>query len=206
MTSSSRRNYDVVVAGGGIVGTACALACAQAGLKIALVERDILGGGATAAGMGHIVVMDDSEAQFALTRRSQQLWQRLAETLPVSAEFETTGTIWVAADDQELAEAQRKREYLEQRSVPSRLLSSKDLWDLEPNLRSGMRTGIITNRAFTLMSFRGNLCSVRWISLIPGAAGQASAALWLTRKSLTSTIKHTAWFARRSVRKLPTRI
>ena len=143
MTSSSRRNYDVVVAGGGIVGTACALACAQAGLKTALVERDILGGGATAAGMGHIVVMDDSEAQFALTRRSQQLWQRLAETLPVSAEFETTGTIWVAADDQELAEAQRKREYLEQRSVPSRLLSSKDLWDLEPNLRSGLAGGLL---------------------------------------------------------------
>src|SRR3569623_2230778 len=102
MTSSSRRNYDVVGAGGVSGGTACALACAQAGLKVALVERDILGGGATAAGMGHIVVMDDSEAQFALTRRSQQLWQGLAKTLSPAAEFETTGTIWVAADHEEL--------------------------------------------------------------------------------------------------------
>ena len=49
-----------------------------AGMRVALVERDVLGSGATAAGMGHIVVMDDSEAQFALTRCSQQLWQALA--------------------------------------------------------------------------------------------------------------------------------
>ena len=75
MKKADAQSYDVVIAGGGIVGAACALACAQAGLRVALVEREILGGGATAAGMGHIVVLDDSEAQFSLTRRSQQLWQ-----------------------------------------------------------------------------------------------------------------------------------
>src|SRR3569833_1019820 len=108
MNSAARREYDVIVAGGGIVGTACALASAQAGLHVALIERNVLGGGATAAGMGHIVVMDDSEAQFALTRRSQLLWRNLANTLPAAAEFQTTGTIWVAADQEELAEAERK--------------------------------------------------------------------------------------------------
>jgi glycine/D-amino acid oxidase-like deaminating enzyme len=107
------------------------------------VERDILGGGATAAGMGHIVVMDDSEAQFALTRRSQQLWHDLAKRLPASAEFETTGTIWVAADDEELAEAERKHAYLRDHSVPSRLLSSTELLALEPNLRAGLAGGLL---------------------------------------------------------------
>jgi len=145
MTPSSSRNYDVVVAGGGIVGAACALACAQAGLKVALVERDIFGGGATAAGMGHIVVMDDSEAQFALTRRSQQLWHLLAKTLPLAAEFETTGTIWVAADEEEFAEAERKHEYLQQRSVPSRMISASELSDLEPNLRHGFAGGLLVS-------------------------------------------------------------
>jgi D-hydroxyproline dehydrogenase subunit beta len=143
--SSEPRNYDVVVAGGGIVGTACALACARAGLHIALVERDLLGGGATAAGMGHIVVMDDSEAQFALTRRSQQLWHTLAKTLPKAAEFETTGTIWVAADQEELAEADRKRLYLQQRSVPSQMLSPADLAAAEPNLRTALAGGLLVS-------------------------------------------------------------
>src|SRR5258708_38330349 len=127
MTKSAPQAYDAVVAGGGIVGAACAYFCAQAGLRVALVERDFLGSGATAAGMGHIVVMDDSEAQFALTRRSQELWQMLSETLPHNAEYETTGTIWVAADEDEMAEAARKQAYLRERAVPSRLLSSAEL-------------------------------------------------------------------------------
>ena len=135
MSAVAPNSYDVVIAGGGIVGAACALASAQAGLRIALVERDFLGSGATAAGMGHIVVMDDSEAQFALTRRSQQLWQSLSATLPPAAEYEALGTLWVAADEEEMAEAARKQAYLSDRAVPSRLLSGRELAFLEPNLR-----------------------------------------------------------------------
>ena len=139
----SAEQFDVVIAGGGIVGAATALACAQAGLRVALVERDFVGGGATAAGMGHIVVMDDSEAQFALTRRSQQLWQALSASLPAAAEYEPRGTIWVAADDEEMAEAARKHAWLAERSVPSRLLSAAELRTLEPNLQPGLAGGLL---------------------------------------------------------------
>lgn len=145
MTSSAPHSYDAVIAGGGIVGAACALACAKAGLRVALVERDVVGGGATGAGMGHIVVMDDSEAQFALTRRSQQLWHSLSATLPAGAEFETRGTIWVATDEEELAEAERKHAYLEKRGVPSQLLSAAELAALEPNLRPGLGGGLLVS-------------------------------------------------------------
>jgi glycine/D-amino acid oxidase-like deaminating enzyme len=137
------QSFDVLVVGGGIVGSACALAAAREGMRVALVERDILGGGATAAGMGHIVVMDDSEAQFALTRRSQQLWQALSGELPAGAEYRTTGTLWVAADDEEMAEAARKLGYLEERDVPSRLLSGRELGELEPNLRAGLAGALL---------------------------------------------------------------
>lgn len=143
MSIGASQSFDVVVAGGGIVGAACALACAHAGLRVALVERDILGGGATAAGMGHIVVMDDSEAQFALTRRSQQLWQALSYSLPSNAEYEAPGTLWVAADEEEFAEAERKHEWLAQRDVPSRVLCGRQLAELEPNLRAGLAGALL---------------------------------------------------------------
>lgn len=143
MTIAAPRQHDAVIAGGGIVGSACALALAQKGMRVALVERDVLGSGATAAGMGHIVVMDDSEAQFALTRRSQQLWQALSSTLPCSAEYETPGTLWVAADDEELAEAMRKRSWLADRRVPSRLVSSEELAELEPTLRTDLAGALL---------------------------------------------------------------
>jgi glycine/D-amino acid oxidase-like deaminating enzyme len=143
VNTASPQSYDVVIAGGGIVGTACALFCAQAEFSVALVERESLGSGATAAGMGHIVVMDNSEAQFALTRRSQQLWQQLASTLPPAAEYEVRGTIWVAADDGEFDEAARKHDYLSAREVPSRLLSGSELAALEANLRPGLAGGLL---------------------------------------------------------------
>lgn len=139
MTSKiTRTDFDVVIAGGGIVGAACAAASARAGLRVALVEGEIFGSGATAAGMGHIVVMDDSEAQFALTHYSQDLWRSLATELPSSAEYETTGTLWIANDEEEMAEAERKLLYYEARGVPSQLLSGQELARLEPNLRSGL--------------------------------------------------------------------
>ena len=73
----SNAAYDVAIVGAGIVGAACADELARRGMQVAVVDREIVGSGATAAGMGHIVVMDDSDAQFALTRYSQQLWQEL---------------------------------------------------------------------------------------------------------------------------------
>lgn len=143
MKHATPRSYDVIVAGGGIVGAACALACVQSGLRTALVEREFPGCGATAAGMGHIVVMDDSDAQFALTRRSQQLWHDLSATLPPGAEFESRGTIWVAADEEEYAEAARKHAFLHDHGVPSELLSARTLAALEPNLRPGLAGGLL---------------------------------------------------------------
>ena len=51
---------DAVIVGAGIVGAATAAALAADGLRVTVVESSAVGGGATAAGMGHIVVMDDS--------------------------------------------------------------------------------------------------------------------------------------------------
>lgn len=135
--------YDVVIVGAGIVGAACADELARRGMRVAVVDREIVGGGATAAGMGHIVVMDDSEAQFALTRYSQRLWQALRAELPDDVEYEQCGTIWVAADDEEMAEVRRKHEYYGTRGVPTQVLSVRELRALEPNLRDGMAGGLL---------------------------------------------------------------
>jgi D-hydroxyproline dehydrogenase subunit beta len=132
------RTFDVAIVGAGIVGAACALECCQAGLKVALIESGIVGGGATAAAMGHIVAMDDSDAQFSLTRFSQQLWRALRTELPPEAEFELTGTIWVAADEDEMSAVRDKNRYFTSRGVPAEVLDAALLQQAEPHLRPGL--------------------------------------------------------------------
>jgi glycine/D-amino acid oxidase-like deaminating enzyme len=139
MTSGS---FDVAIIGAGIVGAACAVECVNEGLKTAIVEAKIVGGGATAAGMGHLVVMDDSEAQFALTSYSCKLWSEVKEDLPPEIEYLACGTIWVAADDEEMGEVRRKEKYYTERGVPVQVLDAKALQDAEPNLRRGLVGGL----------------------------------------------------------------
>lgn len=135
--------YDVVIVGAGIVGAACADEFARQGLRVAVMDRDLVASGATAAGMGHIVVMDDSEAQFALTRYSQRLWQELRPDLPEDVEYDQCGTIWVAANEEEMMEVRRKRDFYNQRGVPTEVLESQSLQQLEPKLRPGMSGGLL---------------------------------------------------------------
>lgn len=135
-------SYDVVIIGAGIVGAACAAECAREGLSVAIVEAGIIGGGATAAGMGHLVVMDDSEAQFALTRYSQQLWDEVSDELPREVEHDACGTIWIAADDEEMAEAERKAKFYSERGVAVEMLDAQSLREAEPGLRPGLVGGL----------------------------------------------------------------
>jgi glycine/D-amino acid oxidase-like deaminating enzyme len=133
----------VVVIGAGIVGAAIARALARDGLGVIVVDGRPVGSGATAAGMGHIPVMDDSDAQFTLCRYSQSLWDELADRLPASVEFVRAGTLWVAADDDEMAESERKKRFYDDRGLPSHLLDAKALALEEPNLRPGLAGGLL---------------------------------------------------------------
>ena len=138
----SSKTYDAIIIGAGIVGSACAAECAREGLSVAIVEAGIVGGGATAAGMGHLVVMDDSEAQFALTRYSQQLWDEISDELPREVEHDACGTIWIAADDEEMTEARRKEKFYAERGVKTEILDAQLLAEAEPNLRPGLIGGL----------------------------------------------------------------
>jgi len=134
--------YDVAILGAGIVGAACARALTREGFKVVVLDRAPIGSGATAAGMGHIVVLDDSDAQFALTHYSQQLWNEIADELPLDVEYVKTGTLWVATDDEEMAAVHAKHAYYQARGVTTEILDARSVADAEPNLRAGLIGGL----------------------------------------------------------------
>src|SRR5215470_1799481 len=135
-------SFEVIIVGAGIVGAACAAECARNGLKVLVVDRGPIGGGTTGAGMGHLVVMDDSEEQFALTHYSRRLWMELRPQLPPEVEYDSCGTLWVAADAEELAEVKRKQQIYQRRGVRVEMLDTAEVAKAEPNLRPGMAGGL----------------------------------------------------------------
>jgi len=133
---------DVIVVGSGIVGAACAEALAEEGLLVRVLERGQPACGTTSAGMGHILVLDDSEAQLALTRWSRELWVHRADDWPATVEWHPCGAIWVAEDDTQMALVQRKAGWLAERGVHVQVLDQAQLQDAEPNLRAGLAGGL----------------------------------------------------------------
>ena len=132
-------NPDVIVIGAGIVGAACAHALAHVGQSVLVLDARL--GGATHAGMGHLVVMDDNPAELALSQASLAQWHawapRMAAEAPHTA-FHACGTLWVAADAEEMQEAEHKRQRLQAHGIACELLGAAQLAALEPVLRPGL--------------------------------------------------------------------
>lgn len=134
---------DVVIVGAGIVGAACAAELAARGLRVTVLDAQGIGGGATAAGMGHIVVMNDSPAEFALSRYSRDLWLELAPQLRTRDAFARCGTLWVAADAEELDAAREMHAGFVAQDLAAQLLDERALYDCEPSLAAGMAGGLL---------------------------------------------------------------
>ncbi|MES2073797.1 MAG: FAD-dependent oxidoreductase [Pseudomonadota bacterium] len=135
----------MLVIGAGIIGCACAAALAASGMQVTVVEASTVGGGATAAGMGHLVVMDDNPAELALSRRSLELWRTLVQDQAEAHEYSRCGTLWVAADDEEMAAAQAKQTILNAHGIACELLDEAALYHAEPELRQGLAGGLLVN-------------------------------------------------------------
>ncbi len=137
------RTPDVVVVGAGIVGAACAFSLSRRGLRVEVLDSGVVGGGTTAAGMGHLSIMDDSPAQFALTTASCRLWDELAAHLPPNAEYTRDGAIWVAETGDEAAAIPAQVAKYQARGIEADVLNAGDLERLEPELRPGLAGGML---------------------------------------------------------------
>jgi glycine/D-amino acid oxidase-like deaminating enzyme len=136
---------DVLIVGAGIIGAACADALSARGLSVTVVEQEVVGSGATAAGMGHLVVMDDNEAELALSAWSLELWRGFVGDQPARHEYSRCGTIWVAADDEEMAAARVKAQTMAAHGLPCRMLDARELYEREPQLRPGLAGGLLVD-------------------------------------------------------------
>jgi glycine/D-amino acid oxidase-like deaminating enzyme len=134
---------DAIVIGAGIVGAACAEALVRDGWRVLILEEGFLGGGATGAAMGHLVAMDDSPAQLALTAYSLRLWRAVRPELPLDAEELSCGTLWIAEHEAQLHALAERRQTYAAAGVRSEIVDPLALAEAEPALRPGLAGALL---------------------------------------------------------------
>ncbi|MBZ9993039.1 NAD(P)/FAD-dependent oxidoreductase [Mesorhizobium sp. BH1-1-4] len=95
---------DVIVLGGGLMGTASAYFLARRGARVTLVERKRIGTGATVASFGNIRRTGRHLSQLPLAHRSLRLWGEAEKMLGRDVEFRATGHIRLIFDEGSLAD------------------------------------------------------------------------------------------------------
>jgi glycine/D-amino acid oxidase-like deaminating enzyme len=127
---------EAIVIGAGIVGAACAYELCQRGLQVLVIDDGP--GGATHAGMGHLVVMDDNPAELALSSASLAIWRDWLARMDSSCGYSHCGTLWIAADEEEMQAAAEKHKRLQAAGIGCTLIDADALAKLEPALRRGL--------------------------------------------------------------------
>jgi glycine/D-amino acid oxidase-like deaminating enzyme len=130
---------DVVVVGAGMVGAACALYAARAGLGVAVVDRGPVTGGTTGAGEGNLLVSDKEPGpELDLALLSGRLWADLAEERAESIEYEAKGGVVVASTPEGLAALETFAEGQRAAGVLTEPVTADELHSLEPYLAPGL--------------------------------------------------------------------
>ncbi|MEU1534461.1 NAD(P)/FAD-dependent oxidoreductase [Streptomyces fagopyri] len=130
---------DVVVVGAGMVGSACALYAARAGLDVTLVDRGPVAGGTTGAGEGNLLVSDKEPGpELDLALLSGRLWSGLGEELGTAIEYEAKGGVVVASTPEGLTALETFAAGQRKAGVSAVPVAADRLRDLEPHLAPGL--------------------------------------------------------------------
>lgn len=147
MTSGGKA--DIVVVGGGLLGTAAAYYAARAGMKVVLLEEHDLAHGASGAAFGGVssMVFSYSDTRVPdyyvqLSLASVKLFGELAEELGPPLDYKVLGQIDPFFDEADRPFREQRVAGLREAGSPVELLSVDELREIEPALSTDLAGGM----------------------------------------------------------------
>jgi glycine oxidase len=147
---SVKRDLDVVVVGGGVIGLSCAWRLAQRGARVAVVERGEPGRGATRVAAGMLAPVGElgfgEPELLELTLAAARLYPDFAAELEAASGegtgYERLGALHVALDRDEAAQLRRRHDLQRSLELEAEWLPPRRCRDLEPGLTPSFHGGV----------------------------------------------------------------
>ena len=146
-TPAPKKNYDVIIVGGGGHGLASAYYLASIhGIKnIAVVEKGWIGGGNT--GRDTTIIRSNYlwDESAAIYEHSLKLWEKLTQELNFNIMFSQRGVLTIAHSEHELKEMSRRVHAIRLNGIDSDILSPQEIKKFVPtiNVNQGIRYPIM---------------------------------------------------------------
>jgi sarcosine oxidase subunit beta len=128
-------SYDVVVIGGGVIGTSTAYYLSKGGAKVLLVEAGSLGDGSSAACDGFVIMQSKAPgAHLKMALASEKLYRTLADELDWDIEYEGCGGMIVIEGEKEYEAMKEFMEKQREAGLDVNLIGGDEARRLEPAL------------------------------------------------------------------------
>jgi glycine/D-amino acid oxidase-like deaminating enzyme len=148
---------DVIIIGGGVIGTACAYFLAGRGAKVLVLERNHLVCGATGSTAAIISISGSGSTPAPLrplSLESYQLFLDHEQNFDPPLEIIRGGSLYAAFDEQEAVAIRPFYDEIRQMGIDCRLLDGREALDFEPLLAPQVTAAIFNPASFHVNPFR----------------------------------------------------
>jgi glycine oxidase len=143
--------FDAVFVGGGVIGLAGAWRAAQAGARVAVLERAVPPAGATNVAAGMLAPVGElsfgEPELLAMMLAAAELWPEFVAELEAASGVETghqrNGALVVALDRDEAGELRRRHELQQELGLETEWLTPRRCRELEPGLTTSFVGGVL---------------------------------------------------------------
>lgn len=132
MSGALPERADVVVIGGGVIGSSIAFHLAEAGVDVCLLERSELASGSTSRAAGGIRAQFSDPLNIALGLRSIEAYGRFDERPGAEIDLEQVGYLFLLDRAEDVESFERSVELQNEHGVPSRFVSLDEVRRLCP--------------------------------------------------------------------------
>ncbi|MEW7855070.1 sarcosine oxidase subunit beta [Pseudomonas chlororaphis] len=132
---------DVLIVGGGLMGSAAAFFLRRRGQSVTLLERDQIGQYASGVNFGNVRRQGRYLGQLELANRSWALWKRLPELIDDDLEFIASGHMRVCYREDEIAELEAYAAAPEARELDLQIYRGRELHERFPFLGPDVKGG-----------------------------------------------------------------